>query len=164
MALLWHRISPMQTLTHSNSDDFLPSMQSLLSNPKLRHLVAHAQWLGQLTQALHQTLEDPQLAQHCVIADFKRGRLVVMVDSAAWLTRLNFTLPELERRLQGHPLLSGLCAIVVQIQPSSAVPPTVVRPKPKLSLKNADLLRQTASHIRDEKLRKALEKLAQNTA
>lgn len=163
IALLWHRICPMQTLTPSNSDDFSASIRGLLRDPKLRHLVAQAQWLGQLSHALHHTLADSVLAEHCAVADFKRGRLLIMTDSAAWLTRLNFKLPEVENQLRCHTLFPGLSSIAVQIQPPAFKPPQTIRAKPKLSQANADLLRQTASHIKDEKLRRALEKLALNT-
>ena len=57
------------------------------------------EWQNDLSRAW-QGVVDYKALKHCRLAGFRKGRLLVNVDSPAWLFQLSFKKPELLRRLQ----------------------------------------------------------------
>ncbi len=88
--------------------------------------------------------------------------LIVIVENAAWLTRFRFHIPALITKLKHYPGLHDLQAICCKINPGhhpAAKPPASLR-RLLLSAENAQIIYDNAQLIKDEKLKKTLEKIA----
>jgi len=138
------------------------SLKRLLSNG--HHFQQFATAISQQEQLLgivRAALAAP-LDRHCRWAGLKDdGELVVLVDGSAWLTRLRFSAPSLRARLNGD---AGLAVrrITGRVVGPEHRPVNPRRPQAKLSKENANLVRQTAEHIQDSALRRALLRLSRH--
>lgn len=125
--------------------------------------------LGQLQQWnswLKECLLDQNIAltQHCFIVNLIGTSLIVIADNPHWVTRFRFHIPELLTKLRQYPSLENIQAICCKVQPNYVSALSSNRqPQQKLSSRSAALLRETASKITDEKLRIALEKIAEHS-
>ena len=102
---------------------------------------------------------DPSLKGHFHIATFCDACLTVIANNGSTATRLRFIEADLITQLQNIPELKTLKKIKCKVRPS---PPketqkTVER---HISSDNAQLIKQAAEHIKDERIKKALESLA----
>jgi hypothetical protein len=126
------------------------------SEPRLRSLADRVKWLDALDQLLRQSLP-PELASRCRLANFRAGRLVFLVDTAALSTRLRLhTPPLLEAARKAGLDASTLTVKVATMQP---VPPDAT-PRTPLSPAAGKTLRATADSIEDPELRAQLLRLA----
>jgi hypothetical protein len=120
----------------------------------------------QLQQILIEYLE-PKLATHCEIANHENNCLIVLTDSALWATQFRFQIPELLTKLKQHPKLYDLKHIYCKIRPTSATRPTQKTPEPpavqRLSSATAQMILDTASSIKHDKLKAIMQKIAKNT-
>ena len=123
---------------------------------KLNHL---KQWNHSLKACLP---EEKSLFQHCQIVGLSGNSLIVIADSAHWVTRLRFYIPELLPKLRTYPGLEKIQSICCKVQPNdfAATPKKIKRPQQKLSTENASILRAAAQKLSDKKLRAILEKIA----
>ena len=92
---------------------------------------------------------------------WRDGELVLGVDSPAWSSRLRFLIPSLLQKLRDRqdPQIRH---IALRVVPRESPPHRVTRPV-RLSTANAQLLRQTARAMDDDRLRAALLRVASHS-
>ncbi|KRT54562.1 Protein of unknown function (DUF721) [endosymbiont of Ridgeia piscesae] len=102
----------------------------------------------------------PPLDQHCLGAIPGKGTLTLLTDSPVWSSRLRFLTDALLRRLRNDGVAFGRIIVkVVSTQSPDAVAQHPPR-RARLSHMSAELLRDTAEHTSDEKLKQALLRLS----
>lgn len=138
-----------------------PQPLSKLLRPQDRHLgtlTERGRLLARLTGSVRACLPLP-CADHCRVANFHDGQLVLVADSPAWSARLRFHAPQLIKILnQQHRLAVRKVRVIV----SPSLPELRQRPPVRrtLSPTSAELLQQTAACESDPGLRAALLRLA----
>ncbi len=131
------------------------------ANDDLAILVTRTKELSYLTQILRQQLE-PDLAVHCYIGKLDKDCLVILVDSAAWASKLRFHSQTLLPQLQmAHQSFAQLSLIRVKILSQSVSIPEPEYQKPKMNKENAKGLNTLAESIDDADLQAALTRLAE---
>lgn len=134
------------------------AFQPLLSaaGGPLSHLVERAHALGALDRRLRQSLPE-NMANQCRLANVRDGRLVFLVNSPVWKTRL---------RLHADLLLEAAAAaglpareLIVKVAPMLTVPPEQASHSP-LTPAAAAALRDAALQATDPELRQQLLALA----
>lgn len=120
------------------------------------------------TLAAHQALEKRLLRhlpmpvrEHCRLGQIRDNTLIIFVDSAAWATRLRFMATQIVKQLQRDDsvTLNRLeVRILPQNMPSTSAAP--VRAPARLSVENANLISSLARGVDDDKLSRALQRLA----
>ena len=126
----------------------------------LQALFSAAQRLEKL-QALVETQLEPAAREHCLVASWQAGCLLLLTSNGHWATRLHYQQRRLQRALQQLPEFADLQKIQVKVRP----PNTQVAYQGhtvELSQSAAESLNCAAEGIRDPKLRAALERLARN--
>ncbi|WP_442112333.1 DUF721 domain-containing protein [Pseudomonas sp. NUPR-001] len=127
----------------------------------LKALFSRAQRLAQLQKLLDSQLQ-PAAREHCHIASWREGVLLLVVTDGHWATRLRYQQKRLQRQLQELEAFAGLTRILFKVQPpvtqSRATGHTV-----DLSSQAVESIQATAEGISDPKLRAALERLASHT-
>lgn len=124
----------------------------------LHSLLDEAQRLSRLQQLLDELLE-PIAREHCRIAVWKEGKLLLIVSDGHWATRLRYQEKRLLRQLQSQAEFSGLQRITIKVRPPAA-PAQAAGHQPSLSPNAARAIQDSAEAISDPKLRAALERLA----
>ncbi|MHA6492650.1 DUF721 domain-containing protein [Pseudomonas borbori] len=126
----------------------------------LKALFNQAQRLDQLQRLLESQLQ-PAAREHCHVASWREGCLLLIVTDGHWATRLRYQQKRLLRQLQLLEEFATLAKIHFKVQP-----PTVeIRATNRtISLSNsaAENIQATADGVRDPKLRAALERLAKH--
>lgn len=123
-----------------------------------------------LRQALaaHSSLEQRLLARlpaplrpHCRLGRIRDNTLIIIVDSAAWATRLRFLSAQLVKQFADDDSVT-VTKLEVRIQPQNqpVASPPPARPAARLSAENAALITSLARSVGDEKLSRALQRLA----
>ena len=123
-----------------------------------------------LRQALsaHAALEQRLLARlpaplraHCRLGRVRDNTLIIIVDSAAWATRLRFLTPQLVKQFSRDDSVT-VNKLEVRIQPQNepVSNPPPGRSPARLSAENAALITSLARSVDDEKLSRALQRLA----
>lgn len=114
----------------------------------------------QLLQAVRARLLPP-LDAHCLYATLEEGKLTLITDSPAWASRLRFQAPELTAYLASTQ--GEIEACQVRVQPLAVARRTldVAKPRARISLATAALLRQAGEAQGDTELGRALCRLAQ---
>ncbi|CAD5106846.1 DciA family protein [Zestomonas carbonaria] len=135
------------------------SPAALLREAKpLQGLIDQAERLAHLQNLLHSQLQ-PAAREHCHVAAWRDGSLLLVVTDGHWATRLRYQQRRLLRQLQGFDEFAGLTRLLFKVQP----PQTQSQGRGRcasLSANAADSIRATAEHIGDPRLRAALERLA----
>jgi hypothetical protein len=126
----------------------------------LKALLNQAQRLGQLKKLLDTQLQ-PAAREHCHVASWREGSLLLVVTDGHWATRLRYQQRRLQQGLQGMPEFIGLTRILFKVQPSVG-PHHRAGPALDLSDSAADNLQAIAEGITDPNLKAALERLAQH--
>jgi len=130
------------------------------ANDDLAILVTRTKQLSYLTQVLRKQLE-PDLAVHCYIGNVDQECLVILVDSAAWASKLRFYSQDLLSQLQtAHQNFSQIQQIRVKILSQSVNAPEPEFQKPKMNKENAKGLTTLAENVDDPSLQAALARLA----
>lgn len=134
----------------------------------LRNVQKHAIALLKLNNAV-KSLLPTQLQDHCRVANYRNGSLVLETDSANWLMGLRYEQSKLLSTLRAD-ILPSLVAIDIKINPSWQTNGIDFAKSVKLTPENPSSERkispQTASHLKElaghcpEKLRQKLERLA----
>jgi hypothetical protein len=124
----------------------------------LKALFSAAQRLTQLQRLLESQLQ-PAAREHCHLASWREGCLLLIVTDGHWATRLRYQQKRLQRQLQQLDDFAGLQRILFKVQPSSG---QVRTPERSIVLSNcaAESIQTTADGISDPNLRAALERLA----
>ncbi len=138
----------------------------------LRKLIEQAQAVSELNNTLVQVL-DSDLIAHCRVGFYDKGVLTILVQSAAYATRLRYHVPTLLSKLRTYKDWGGLCSIQLKIEtfvvPTKEQLQPVVdeRPKPQLSVENAERFQALADSLKvdgmSDKLVASLERLAKNS-
>jgi len=118
--------------------------------------------LKQLSQILGNYLGE-KLANHCTVASFEKGCMIVITDNAIWATQFRFQIPSLIPKLHLHEECQPLKNIVCKIRPKNMPPqdkPAVV--VSRLSLETAAMIKEAAKTITHDRLRKTMERIALN--
>lgn len=125
----------------------------------LATLFEKANLLRQLNQ-LFQSAIDPELAKHCLVANYRSSILIVEAQSAAWAMQIRYRANEMIKNLRTLDLFKKLERIECYILPNSESSKTVVNNKISLSKEDAELLISTSDSIKNPALKNALLRLA----
>ncbi|HLD64475.1 MAG TPA: DciA family protein [Pseudomonas sp.] len=124
----------------------------------LKALFSEAQRLDRL-QALLESQLQPAAREHCHVASWREGCLLLIVTDGHWATRLRYQQKRLQRQLQAFEEFANLNRLLFKVQPSATRDRPAV-PGRELSSNTVETLQIAAEGIRDPKLRAALERLA----
>ncbi|AIZ33945.1 DUF721 domain-containing protein [Pseudomonas parafulva] len=124
----------------------------------LRLLLNQAERLEHLQRLVESQLQ-PAAREHCHVASWRDGCLLLVVTDGHWATRLRYQHKRLLTALRGMDAFGNLQRIRFQVQPPVAAPKRPIHAS-ELSPQAAQSLRETAEAIEDPKLRAALERLA----
>lgn len=124
----------------------------------LKAIFSHAQRLAHLQRLVDSQLQ-PAAREHCHVASWREGSLLLIVTDGHWATRLRYQQKRLQRQLQAFEVFSGLTRILFKVQPPT-VKQGAVGHTMDLSVNAAQTIQETAEGISDPKLRAALERLA----
>lgn len=125
----------------------------------LAEIIAKSHYLKNLNEKLLKHF-DPSIAEHCTIANFEKGILVVEIDSAAWGTHFRYSVPELIATLRQEEGLYNLISIKSYIRPNGDKPK--VQKSAHLSNQAATSLRETAASLPEGPLKEAMMRLSDN--
>jgi len=134
------------------------------SGTRLSQIVSKSKELQTLDKILNETLEAP-LRDHCIVANFRNGTLVIEIDNGSWATQFRYLTPTLLEPLRKHKAFAGLSRIEFYISPEtkkSIKKEEYTGPSPTLAEQTAELLNLTAEGIDDPELKAALKKLSGN--
>lgn len=129
------------------------------SSAGLQQLMRRVDSLRSLNARLQQLLP-ASLAQHCNIAALERDRLIILVSSSAWATRLRLLHPKIIRSFNDFKISS----VVTQVVPATQErpPKTAGKRRPRLSPQTSRLLLELAEATPDPKLKSALRRLSRH--
>ncbi|WP_349976487.1 DciA family protein [Pseudomonas sp. WHRI 8519] len=128
----------------------------------LRLLLNQAERLAHLQRLLESQLQ-PAAREHCHVASWRDGTLLLVVTDGHWATRLRYQQKRLLAALQTMEAFGNLRRILFKVQPP-LVPAKRGTNTTELSVNAAQSIRGSAEGITDEKLRAALERLANNAS
>ncbi|SFA63850.1 DciA family protein [Metapseudomonas otitidis] len=132
---------------------------ALLKEEKpLRALFDQAQRIDHLQRVLEGQLQ-PAAREHCRVASWRDGCLLLIISDGHWATRLRYQQRRLQRQLQALEEFANLTKIIFKVQPSRSAGRTPSQGA-ALSAYAAESLQSTAEGISDPRLRAALERLA----
>lgn len=127
-------------------------------------LITRTRLLRRLTHLLRKQL-DPELAEHCYVANIEQENLVILADTAARASKLRFyTATLLESLPQLDSVFSRITRIKVKIlnQPQQINEPIPSRSGPKMNQENAVCIQTLADSVDDLELHDALTRLARH--
>ena len=127
----------------------------------LKALFDEAQRLAHLQRLVESQLQ-PAAREHCHVASWRGGCLLLIVTDGHWATRLRYQQRRLQRQLQTLEEFATLTKILFKVQPQGGHNRGAGRPL-HLSDSAAQSIQATAEGISDPKLRAALERLASHT-
>lgn len=133
----------------------------------LASLLSKAKHLAALQEAILPLL-DPTVKKHCQAANVNDDTLVILTANGSAATQLRFQTPDLLKQFQGHPALAQFKHIQIKVRPplapSQKLPAnTPARKMQPLSVKSAQMIRETAATIDDPELRAAMLNMAENS-
>ena len=130
-------------------------------NSGFASLITEAKKLEFLNNKLLDLLPTP-LAMHCRLVKVSSATLVIVVDSAIWSSRLRYSIPDLLAKLKHHShFFISIKNIEIKVNPKLHIRQNSIKQKPKrISPKTSNCLKHTANSIENEKIKKALLKLA----
>ena len=159
MSFCYHAGSPEETRSMAfRPHPARPPAVLLREARPLKALLSQAQRLATIKRLLDTQLQ-PAAREHCHVAAWREGSLLLVVTDGHWATRLRYQQRRLQQGLQGLPEFAGLTRILFKVQPSVGAK-RPAGPGLDLSDSAADNLQATAEGITDPNLRAALERLA----
>lgn len=129
----------------------------------LKVLLSKLNQLKQWNAYLAVCLKDiDALSDHCQIVSRSGDALIVIADSAHWVTRLRFYIPDLLPQLKHCQGLETIKAICCKVNPLISAPKSKkqVRQTSAISAKTAEIFAENANKIQDESLRLIMLKIA----
>ncbi|TWI58482.1 hypothetical protein IQ22_00188 [Pseudomonas duriflava] len=124
----------------------------------LKSLFYQAERLEHLQRLVDAQLQ-PAAREHCKVAAWRDGYLLLIITDGHWATRLRYQQRRLLRQLQQASELASLQRILFKVRPNNMTP-RAQGPKRELSNVAAESLLATAEGISNPALRAALERLA----
>lgn len=82
----------------------------------LKAIFGHAQRLGHLQRLLESQLQ-PAAREHCHVASWREGNLLLIVTDGHWATRLRYQQKRLQRQLMAFDEFASLMRIQFKVQP-----------------------------------------------
>jgi hypothetical protein len=129
------------------------------SSDELERLITRAVAISHLNTSLHSIL-DNTLKNHCNVANFTEGKLILLTDSPAWISRLRYQIPSLLKQLQQLSEFKGLIQIKLRIQPKYVERKKRQLHREPISKIAASCLTTLADSVQDKELQIALRQLA----
>jgi hypothetical protein len=145
------------------------SMVELLTmSPTLSQIVHQVDQLAKLNRIVHQKL-DSELRNHCRVANYRQGILILTTHSSAVGHLLRFAKSELLTALRSLPEWCHLKSIKIHVRPSQletqkTIPPTKAHPLVTLPPHIAKDVKETALTIHFQPLQQALLRLVKDHA
>jgi len=133
------------------------------SSDELERLITRAVAISHLNTRLHSIL-DNTLKNHCNIANFSDGELILLTDSPAWISRLRYQIPSLLKHLQQLPEFNGLIQIKLRIQPKYVERKKRQLHREPISKVAAGCLSTLADSVQDKELETVLRQLASRSS
>ncbi|MEK1940400.1 MAG: DciA family protein [Pseudomonas sp.] len=134
---------------------------ALLRDAKpLQALINQAHRLDHLQRLVESQLQ-PAAREHCHVASWREGCLLLIVTDGHWATRLRYQQRRLERQLQALEPFRNLNRILFKVQPRVGVAKLRGHTM-TLSTETAEGIQEVAEGISDPGLRAALERLARH--
>lgn len=136
----------------------------LQTTPELHKLVAKLDHLEQMNHVIASKL-DPDLANHCRVANLRDGMLILATTSPAWNHKLRFSTLDLLSALRSDPRWSGLKSIDIRVDYMSqdkTASPTKSKRSKVLSAQSAEVIQQLANGVGNKKLSDSLNRLARH--
>lgn len=130
---------------------------ALATIDKANRTLARAELLGQLSAILKPLWPHP-LQAHCQLLNVRGSVMIIGLDNAMWLQQAKAFVPELSKQLKHIPELRKVEHIQFKINPQVAAKDNPANNR-HISEANKQAITSTAAHIKNEKLRAALEKL-----
>lgn len=127
----------------------------------LNKLIVKARYIESLQTLIDANL-DPMLAKHCQVANFREGKLTLLVDTQSHAHLIRFCLPELKNTLIKKQALRELTGIKVKVTQKDYVRPAKQIAAQVLSTDNAELLQKTSETISHTRLAKVLARISRN--
>ncbi len=124
----------------------------------LKAIFSHAQRLAHLQRLLESQLQ-PAAREHCHVASWREGTLLLIVTDGHWATRLRYQQKRLQRQLVAFKEFANLTRLQLRVQPATTRRATTGHTM-DLSATAAETITATAEGISDPHLRAALERLA----
>lgn len=115
-----------------------------VDNQNLQKLMTHLQQLKQWNSWLTACIpEEKNILQHCQIVRYEHQQLFVITESAHWITRFRFYIPDLLEKLKKTPDFHQLKSIDCAVRPDTSKQFNVKKSLPRavLSPKNANILK-----------------------
>ena len=132
------------------------------SKDELEKLITRAVEISHLNAKLHSILDNP-LKNHCNIANYSDGNLIVLTDSPAWISRLRYQIPSLLKHLQQLPEFNELIQIKLRIQPKYTERKKRQLHREPISKIAASCLTTLADSVQDTELEAILRQLASHS-
>ena len=126
----------------------------------IHRFIQHIEFIKGLEQKLLSFLAPP-LNEHCTIANYTNGTLLLHTDAPAWASRIRYNSPGILRFLQNECSLAALRTIRIKVMPIPIQHAQLPDKSWKLDVHTASLIRQAAATISDESLRHSLEKICE---
>lgn len=158
LLLRWLSCNPPCIPMAYKSSSARPPAALLRQARPLRLLLNQAERLEHLQRLLESQLQ-PAAREHCHVASWRDGTLLLVVTDGHWATRLRYQQKRLQRQLQALEAFGNLQRILFKVQPP-LVPAKREGQGAELSSKAAESIRDSAEGITDPRLRAALERLA----
>lgn len=127
----------------------------------LKALFNEAQRLAHLQRLVESQLQ-PAAREHCHVASWRGGCLLLIVTDGHWATRLRYQQRRLQRQLQALEEFATLAKILFKVQPQSGHSRGTGRTL-RLSKAASENIQASAEGISDPRLRAALQRLASHT-
>lgn len=86
----------------------------------LKAIFGHAKRLGHLQRLLDSQLQ-PAAREHCHVASWREGSLLLIVTDGHWATRLRYQQKRLLRQLQVFEEFANLTRILFKVQPPTEI-------------------------------------------
>lgn len=137
------------------------NLSAFLKNRQINDLLKHANKLKVADTLLQRYLPVP-LAGHVHVGNIKDNTLILLTDSAALSTRLQFITTEVLDYMRNTGGLAMLDRIKVRTKFTPSKKILQKRSANRLSEANAELLNSVAMNIGDERLEAALMQIAKN--
>lgn len=112
-----------------------------------------------ILQKLFDAVIDKNLQPYIKVAAYENNCLTLIVENASISTRLRFIEPDIITNLKKSLELQALESIKCKVRPENQKSDIENKTERKISKESAELIKQTAEHIKDENIKAALKHL-----
>lgn len=137
--------------------------QVLQNNQRLFKIIEHSHYLRGVNQTVLSVLPEP-LVEHCQVANYDKGKLVLLVDNPVWLQAVQYARTDICQKLQKFTAFSQLSQVraIVDYRRQLTQPATAHPALQRLSADTVDLLKASAAMIKHPSLANALKRLSRH--